>query len=90
MTKLEKKLIELGYEKREVFYQNNDIYRTKYIKSVNNVAYIELNVYEKYTYCVNNEYAITDQSMIDKIQQAFNTLQQDLELLKEYFDEKED
>ena len=83
MTKLEEKLIELGYEKREVFYQNNDIYRTKYIKSVNNVSYIEINVYEKYTYSVINEYAITDQSQIDKIQQAFNEMQKDLEILKE-------
>lgn len=82
-TKLEEKLIDLGYEKREVFYQNNNIYRIKYIKSVNNVAYIELNVYENYTYCVRNEYSITDQSMIDRIQQAFNIMQKDLELLKE-------
>ena len=83
MTKLEEKLIELGYEKREVFYQNNNIYRTKYIKSVNNVAYIEINVYENYTYYVRNEYAISNQSMIDKIQQAFNVMQRDLEILKE-------
>ena len=83
MTKLEQKLIELGYEKREVFYQNNDIYRTKYIKSVNNVSYIEINVYESYTYSVINEYSITDQSIIDKIQQAFNTMQKDLGILKE-------
>lgn len=84
MTKLEEKLIELGYEKREVFYQNNDIYRTKYIKSVNNVSYIEINVYENYTCSVINEYSITDQSIIDKIQQSFNTMQKDLEVLKQY------
>lgn len=82
MTKLEQKLIELEYEKREVFYQNNDIYRTKYIKSVNNVSYIEINVYESYTYSVINEYSITDQSIIDKIQQAFDEMQNDLEELK--------
>lgn len=84
MTKLEEKLIELGYEKREVFYHYNGIYRTKYIKSVNNVAYIEFNVYEKYICYVKNEYAITDQSMIDKIQQAYNEMQKDLEELKKY------
>ena len=83
MTKLEQKLIELGYEKREVFYQNNDIYRTKYIKSVNNVSYIEINVYESYTYSVINEYSITDQSIIDKIQQAFDEMQKDVEVLKQ-------
>lgn len=83
MSRLEDKLIELGYEKREVSYQNNNIYRTKYIKSVNNVAYIEINVYENYTYFVRNEYAISNQSMIDKIQQAFNEMQKDLEILKE-------
>ena len=84
MTKLEKKLLELGYEKREVFYQNNNIHRTKYIKSVNNVAYIEINVYENYTYSVINEYSITDQSIIDNLQQAFNVMQKDLEELKKY------
>ena len=82
MTKLEEKLIELGYEKSEDFYFNNKIYRTRYIKSINNVAYIEINIYEKYIAEVKLEYSITDQSIIDKIQQAFDEMQKDLEELK--------
>ena len=83
MTKLEQKLIELGYE----FYIDSyggkvyiklDYYTTKIILSKKITGYIDTLEIDR----------IDTQQQIDNLQQAFNQLQQDLEVLKKY--EKKD
>lgn len=81
MTKLEEKLVELGYEKSFPF-------RTfaKYLKDKCCVIYITLNCETHEiinSYIHNITYVITQQD-IDNLQQAFNQLQKDLEVFKEY------
>ena len=85
MTKLEKKLSELGYE---YFGLTPNGYC--YIKSVNGRIDLKI-IYDKtYRNRINgwkvNYYkvSITSQKDIDNLQQAFNIMQKDLEVLKEY------
>ena len=76
MTKLEKKLIELGYTQED--YSSNIYY--KFIKRI----YIFINAYNLNKYGV--EYPMmtyTKQKHINDLQQAFNELQKDLEVLKQ-------
>ena len=84
MTKLEEKLIELGYE----FYCPN-YYAKLYCDQT---IYIELR-YKQYIqdYYVEAHYwNFKFKKQIDNLQQAFNELQKDLEILKECEeDEKE-
>lgn len=75
MTKLEQKLIELGYEKG---------YLNAYHKKFNNMIFLTIELYEPKTfgsiYSDRKEYRI--QKHIDNLQQAFNQLQNDLKELK--------
>jgi hypothetical protein len=74
MTKLEQKLIELGYE------TNNSIYKY-WFKGQIVIQTFYGNVENYYIICPNN---IHRQQDIDNLQQAFNQLQSDLKELKEY------
>lgn len=77
MTKLEQKLIELGYEKG---------YLNAYHKKFNNMFFLTIELYEPKTfgsvYSERKEFRF--QEHIDNLQQAFNQLQNDLKELKEY------
>ena len=74
MTKLEEKLIELGYETKNAVY--------RYWKK--GLIVIETS-YERIADCyVCTTRLIRTQEDIEKYQQAFNQLQKDLEVLKEY------
>ena len=78
MTKLEEKLIELGYIRTIKSYYNQ--YKKVYKKKV---IIIEIHFHR------NNEIVgyigdcISTQQDIDNLQQAFNTMQKDLEVLKQ-------
>lgn len=77
MTKLEDKLIELGYEKNRYDYRKdliiNDYFFTLIIDLVNNKVFG----------CIGEISSIIYQCQLDGLQQAFNQLQKDLEVLKE-------
>ena len=81
MSKLEEKLIELGYR---YYYDNSEGYL--YIKT-HNKKYL-FNVLLSYskrrieTYEVSSVYDFHSQQDIDNLQQAFNEFQKDLEILK--------
>ena len=76
MTKLEEKLIELGYE---------NVYGYVYIKRLNSIYSISFEVYSSVYYCSTYREikSFRKQQDIDDLQQAFNTMQKDLEVLKE-------
>lgn len=82
MTKLEKKLIELGYKpSRYINY--------RYAKTVNEyglelVFLLKDNNGDIDKHYLSLSYTLTNKQDIDNIQQAFNQLQQDLKELKEY------
>lgn len=81
MNKLEQKLVELGYEKGFPLRTFS-----KYLKDKCCVIYITLNCEANEiinSYIHNIVYVITQQD-IDNLQQAFNVLQNDLEVLREY------
>lgn len=83
MTKLEQKLIELGYEIENTVWTYKQA-RKEYMKCW---IYIEFNK-EKYgnniTFkCVKPIFCIKSQQDIDNLQQAYNQLQKDLEMLKD-------
>ena len=80
MTKLEEKLLQLGY--RGWFIERDRAsYYTKVIDEVEIAISIANN---KVGYCdVAPRRNIFKQSQIDNIQQAFNQLQKDLEVLKD-------
>ncbi len=77
MTKLEKKLIELGYERG---------YHNMYHKNFSRIFILTIEVYKKvifgrvYSECRE----FSSQDKIDDLQLAFNQLQNDLEVLKKY------
>lgn len=81
MTKLEQKLIELGYVKHTIYYANE---MKVYHKNITNFVFIELKLYPKRYQGQIISSMINCQDDINDIQQAFNQLQQDLEVLKEY------
>lgn len=78
MTKLEQKLIELGYE----------YFNKSYAKNINDF-YIFVDPYdEKFSkihkmYVYDHIVFIKQQEQLDNLQQAFNVMQRDLEILKE-------
>ena len=80
MTKLEEKLIQLGYVRSSYAYDCIDF--IKIYKDTHNLI-VETNGYAEYIY---NAYvdldgkAIFNQQDIDNLQQAFNQLQNDLEV----------
>lgn len=85
MTKLEEKLIELGYEEqpkynskqiiilylKDMFYGLAIYYNSVTNKIVDNLV-------------LTNGKCVRTQKDIDYLQQAFNTMQKDLEVLKQY------
>ena len=77
MTKLEQKLIELGYENIKDYY-------TKSFGFSFNI-YITFNTNNKPIGWVKEMplYMFTEQQDINNLQQAFNIMQKDLEILKE-------
>lgn len=82
MTKLEQKLVELGY-----VYQNDFNYY-KWIEFEGAFPPIEINAWlnikqKKCKLVVLPNRAIETQEQLDNIQQAFNEMQRDLEILKE-------
>ena len=81
MTKLEKKLIELGYEKYHKYAYKKDFglkFSIWIVLKANN-----LNILNNWV-SVGAFYPIRTQQDIDDLQQAFNVMQKDLEVLKEY------
>ena len=80
MTKLEEKLIELGYEK----WQFSLEYLT-YIKPYNDNIDLNVNITNKIVdyFVYVGEFTYKTQQDIDNIQQAFNQLTKDLEVLRE-------
>ena len=81
MKKLEQKLIQLGYEQI-------DILKNHYVKRfcIGILIHIAFDRNNKYSGYVKELplYMFDSQSQIDNLQQAFNQLQSDLEVLKEY------
>lgn len=81
MTKLEEKLIELGYIK--------SIFQSRYIK-----YYKQTYIYSLIQLSINNDEirwhtldcnsSFDEQQDIDNLQQAFNEMQKDLKVCKEY------
>ena len=92
MTKLEEKLIELGYEETGDGYSSkrndNFISYSKLFHTSNLMAYlICVDVYSNgyfHSYLLEERYYIRTQQDIDNLQQAFNQMQKDLEELREY------
>lgn len=78
MTKLEQKLIELGYELNGEYNYYN-VYR-KRISS--NDLFVEVYHNLSLDYCIDVGYVYSQQDIND-LQQAFNVMQKDLEILKE-------
>lgn len=75
MTKLEKKLKELGYK---------EFVEEWYIKRIDNA---EIHIYigmKKIASDIDYKKLISTQQDIDNLQQAFNVMQKDLEELKKY------
>ena len=76
MTKLEEKLKELGYKKREYS-------KVQYFKRING-GIIHLDITDLKSTYVEPVYIIYSQQDIDNLQQAFNEMQKDLEELRKY------
>lgn len=87
MTKLEEKLIELGYVKKQTLYLEDDT--IPYIEFKKGYCYhvticIELYDNKVDTYGIYEDYDFfTKQQAIDNLQKAFNIMQKDLAILKE-------
>ena len=91
MTKLEEKLIELGYELTIIEYMNNKQLCKTYEKPFKH-CYIVVWTYTQYEYLrkpyhlfikYNHNNYIKEQEQLDTLQQAFNEMQKDLEELKQ-------
>lgn len=84
MTKLESKLIGLGYVKnRQMSYEYETYYFRNFDSFINLYINVEVDGYITHSYVqAFDTYACQEQ--IDNLQQAFNQLQKDLEVLKEY------
>lgn len=83
MTKLEEKLIELGYEPK------GDIFYVKDCGNLELAINVENNIILKDYSCLNvKEISIYDKEMLltilNAIKRAYNQLQQDLVVLREY------
>ena len=75
MTKLEQKLIELGYKE----YKNELLEEHYWYKREGDV----LIIWEDNDLFVDGSWKVLKQNDIDNLQQAFNQMQKDLEILKE-------
>lgn len=79
MNKLEQKLIELGYEQ----YADTRLYSKKISETDNEIIIVltyernEIDIYK--VFCPSS---FSKQQQIDYLQQAFNVMQKDLEVLK--------
>lgn len=91
MTKLEEKLVELGYQHKQT-YKSETYYIKKYNEANGIIIslYLENGIIQR-DFCqveMPDAYAFNSQQVIDTIYkiitQAFNQLQQDLEVLREY------
>lgn len=94
MTKLEAKLIELGYEIDKAIYLSGKVGYKSYRK-YHKYCHIEVEVYPSYvcekfkmgkTYTAHIEIdfkGFAKQEFIDNLQIAFNEMQKDLEVLKQ-------
>ena len=86
MSRLEKKLKELGYHKYQtIYYQDDDKPYIGFKKQYCYRATIHIELYDNKldTYNVTTEYEyFTKQQAIDNLQQAFNEMQKDLEVLR--------
>lgn len=76
MTKLEEKLIQLGYEKTSQYMWTKNFEGSCY-------SYFTIMKNTMMNYGVSSTYFIIEQQDIDNLQQAFNEMQRDLEILKE-------
>jgi hypothetical protein len=86
MTKLEEKLIELGYEEHTSMIFN----RKRWVKTIIEDYYLVIytnemisEIKEKECFIHLIDIKLYDQYGIDNLQQAYNQLQKDLEVLKE-------
>lgn len=95
MTKLEEKLIGLGYKKNSVeFFDNKPLIRIylKYFKHCSikatiysSLIYKKLDLSSRCHLCIKIDTTrFAFQEVIDNLQQAFNVMQKDLEELKKY------
>ena len=94
MTKLEQKLIELGYVIDNISYISGKVGYKSYIKPFKE-CYIEVRIYpnfitrkfdmkRKFTAHIEIDFkGFAKQEFIDNLQQAFNEMQNDLEVLKQ-------
>ena len=81
MTKLEEKLLELGYK----YIESINCFGKKYSRFIS--IFIELNKDKSKVNDYDTEYTtyrFKKQEQIDNLQQAFNEMQKDLEELKKY------
>ena len=82
MTKLEEKLIELGYEECKISHNDLKKYKKEYNDYINIYLYYDL-YDKKFTNWKVKPYAdINDQSVLDDLQQAYNEMEKDLEALR--------
>ena len=88
MSRLEEKLIELGYRKtKTVYFAQNEIPYIFYEKEYCCRADICIILYDDKIedYYVESDYIrFSKQQALNNLQQAFNEMQKDLEVLKEY------
>lgn len=87
MSKLEEKLIELGYVRYGLAGYGH-YYSKKLGNEIEMVIYYDDKEDFITHYCIKKEYSFYNQQDIDNLQQAFNQLQKDLKELKQ--DEKLD
>ena len=78
MTKLEQKLVELGYLK----HTPRSLKYGKFVEGYE--LLIDTSIKPFKSYIVMEDFWLNKQSEIDELQQAFNEMQKDLEELKEY------
>lgn len=84
MTKLEEKLLELGYKS---YYDSLIHKHHRYYKQFSNIIGMNISIKNDKITVSNVEYGsyfFYKQQNIDNLQQAFNQLQKDLEVLREY------
>ena len=82
MTKLEEKLLELGYKKVAKFNGIIKIYE-KYENFTHFIVKLEENnIYDYYIY--EEAFVVRNQRAIDLLQQAFDIMKKDLEELRKY------
>lgn len=94
MTKLEQKLIELGYDLESAEFIHNKLMYKTLLKSFE-FCYIEVKVYSSYALSLftaikpihfkikYGSEGFRKKEVIDNLQLAFNVMQKDLEILKE-------